>query len=232
MEATGTGSLVWQASNSPPTCRRLTPFLETRALFTSQTSSLLLFYRDQLPMNVLFKVIEMFVKTSLPYFVAAMLLAIPLPSYAQDVASAKRQMIQQSIQRYSGNCPCPYNRASNGSRCGARSAWSRPGGASPLCYAEDVTDSRVRSWMARNNMQVTRPAQTNSDPNRATIKLAQSELNRLGCELGTPDGIIGPMSREALREFSAAAGIELNIANMRSQLFVRRLQNTAGTVCR
>lgn len=174
----------------------------------------------------------MLVKTTLPYFVAAMLLAIPLPSYAQDVASVKRQMIQQSIQRYSGNCPCPYNRASNGSRCGARSAWSRPGGASPLCYAEDVSASRVRSWMARNNMQVVRPAQTNSDPNRETIRLAQSELNRLGCELGRPDGIIGPMSREALREFSAAEGIQFNVANMRSQLFVRRLQNTTGTVCR
>ena len=44
---------------------------------------------------------------------------------------------------YSGNCPCPYNTASDGSRCGARSAWSRSGGASPVCYASDSTTSSI-----------------------------------------------------------------------------------------
>ena len=38
---------------------------------------------------------------------------------------------------YSGNCACPYDRASDGSLCGARSAWSRSGGASPQCYSND-----------------------------------------------------------------------------------------------
>jgi len=51
---------------------------------------------------------------------------------------AQLAFIQQSINNYSGNCPCPYNRASNGSRCGKRSAYSRPGGYSPLCYSSDV----------------------------------------------------------------------------------------------
>src|SRR5437870_4261286 len=31
-------------------------------------------------------------------------------------------------------CACPDDLARNGSRCGGRSAYSRPGGASPLCY--------------------------------------------------------------------------------------------------
>lgn len=31
-------------------------------------------------------------------------------------AEVKRQIIQESINSYPGNCPCPYNRASNGSR--------------------------------------------------------------------------------------------------------------------
>ncbi len=52
-------------------------------------------------------------------------------------------LIQESINAYPGNCPCPYNRASNGSRCGKRSAYSRPGGAEPLCYESDVTDAMV-----------------------------------------------------------------------------------------
>ena len=56
-------------------------------------------------------------------------------------------LIDQSIAGYSGSCPCPYNRARNGSRCGARSAWNRAGGASPLCYRSDVTQEMIdRYW--------------------------------------------------------------------------------------
>lgn len=36
----------------------------------------------------------------------------------------------------SGSCDCPYDYARNGSRCGGRSAYSRPGGRSPVCYVE------------------------------------------------------------------------------------------------
>lgn len=62
----------------------------------------------------------------------------------------KQQIIRQSIARYSGNCPCPYNSASNGSRCGKRSAYSRPGGASPTCYQGDVTASMIDQWRKRH----------------------------------------------------------------------------------
>jgi len=167
------------------------------------------------------------------FLLASLILAFvsPLPAFAQDLVSAKRQMIQQSIQRYPGNCPCPYNRASNGSRCGGRSAWSRPGGRSPICYADDITDAMVRSWMARNNMQVTRPDANVRNPNRQTVLLAQTELNRLGCNVGAPDGIIGPRSRAALREFSIARGIEFNVSNLGSQLFLRRMQAIQTRVC-
>jgi hypothetical protein len=40
---------------------------------------------------------------------------------------------------YSGNCACPYDTAEDGSRCGARSAWSRPDGASPNCDYDLIT---------------------------------------------------------------------------------------------
>ena len=39
-----------------------------------------------------------------------------------------------SYSSYSGNCMCPYNLDAAGRRCGNRSAWSRSGGASPVCY--------------------------------------------------------------------------------------------------
>lgn len=61
----------------------------------------------------------------------------------------KQQIIQESIDSYPGNCPCPYNLARNGSRCGKRSAWSRAGGYAPICYKEEITDEMVSEWRGR-----------------------------------------------------------------------------------
>lgn len=58
-------------------------------------------------------------------------------------------LIDNSIASYSGNCPCPYNAARNGSRCGKRSAYNRPGGAAPLCFKEDVSKAMVQAYRAR-----------------------------------------------------------------------------------
>ena len=58
----------------------------------------------------------------------------------------KKELIRQSIASYSGSCPCPYNAARNGSRCGGRSAYSRPGGYSPLCYPFDVIDDMIMKY--------------------------------------------------------------------------------------
>ena len=64
-------------------------------------------------------------------------------------AQIRQMIIDSSIRSYSGNCPCPYNSASNGSRCGGRSAYSRPGGASPICYDRDITDAQVAEYRRR-----------------------------------------------------------------------------------
>ena len=64
-------------------------------------------------------------------------------------ATIRKMMIETSLRGYSGNCPCPYNRASNGSQCGGRSAYSRPGGASPLCYDTDISDAMVDDYRRR-----------------------------------------------------------------------------------
>jgi hypothetical protein len=55
-------------------------------------------------------------------------------------------LIDESIAAYSGNCPCPYSRASNGSRCGRRSAHSRAGGEAPLCFPQDVSKEMVQEY--------------------------------------------------------------------------------------
>lgn len=63
------------------------------------------------------------------------------------------QLIQESGSAYHATghpCACPYDSARNGSACGTRSAYSRPGGAEPLCYPKDVTDGMVTDWRARH----------------------------------------------------------------------------------
>ncbi len=79
------------------------------------------------------------------------LLSLLLPFSAQAKAElsdsqVKQLMIQDSIASYSGHCPCPYNVASNGSSCGRRSAYLRPGGAAPLCYERDISKQMVDSY--------------------------------------------------------------------------------------
>ncbi|MGI0480552.1 hypothetical protein ACN4EE_07155 [Geminocystis sp. CENA526] len=40
-------------------------------------------------------------------------------------------------ESYQGSCDCPYDFAKNGSICGGRSAYLRPGGYEPICYLDD-----------------------------------------------------------------------------------------------
>ena len=63
-------------------------------------------------------------------------------------AEVKRRMIDESIAGYPGPCPCPYNTTRNGSSCGKRSARSRPGGYSPLCYPADISAGMVADYRA------------------------------------------------------------------------------------
>ena len=77
----------------------------------------------------------------------SMIICFCVPLFAQEsVAVIKQKMIEESIASYPGNCPCPYNSARNGSSCGKRSAWSKGGGYSPLCYESDITKEMVREY--------------------------------------------------------------------------------------
>jgi hypothetical protein len=71
-------------------------------------------------------------------------------AYAKEsVAQVKQRIIRASIAAYPGPCPCPYSVMRNGRSCGGRSAWSRPGGYSPKCYASDVTAEEVAEHRER-----------------------------------------------------------------------------------
>lgn len=58
----------------------------------------------------------------------------------------RQAMIAESVASYPSVCACPYSAMRNGRACGGRSAYSRPGGHSPLCYPQDITREMVTRW--------------------------------------------------------------------------------------
>jgi hypothetical protein len=68
---------------------------------------------------------------------------------ALTAAAIAAIIVQASRDQYHAGgrpCACPDDRARNGSACGGRSAYSRPGGAAPLCYPSDVTAVMIDSY--------------------------------------------------------------------------------------
>ncbi|RMO72167.1 hypothetical protein [Pseudomonas syringae group genomosp. 3] len=86
-------------------------------------------------------------------FVAILALLCAFSAHARETqatdASIVNAIIQESIDSYSGNCPCPYSAARNGSRCGKRSAYSREGGEAPTSFKEDVTKEMISDYRSR-----------------------------------------------------------------------------------
>src|SRR2546430_6548311 len=85
---------------------------------------------------------------------SAILVLMLAVAWGQSSKSAKtddeirQAIIQESIARYRGSCPCPYSRDRPGREC-RRSAYSKPGGAWPLCYPKDVTQEMVDEYRNR-----------------------------------------------------------------------------------
>jgi hypothetical protein len=84
-----------------------------------------------------------------------LLFFIPLILFGETTQDEKiiQNIISESIANYAGNCPCPYNRASNGSSCGRRSAYSKPGGYAPVCYARDVTPAMISTYKHKHGIR-------------------------------------------------------------------------------
>ena len=87
----------------------------------------------------------------------ALLTAVPAlalqPGQPSD-EQVRQAIIQQSVANYLATghpCACPYNLDRAGHSCGGRSAYSRPGGAEPMCYPVDVTDGMVQDWRRAHN---------------------------------------------------------------------------------
>jgi hypothetical protein len=65
-----------------------------------------------------------------------------------EIASIIVQASRDAYYRTGRPCACPEDVARNGSRCGGRSAYTRPGGASPYCYPSDVPKAEIDHYRA------------------------------------------------------------------------------------
>ena len=62
---------------------------------------------------------------------------------SMEAAAVVALLIAASVVGYTGNCSCPQNTDKAGRSCGKRSAYNRPNGWKPLCFATDVTPQMV-----------------------------------------------------------------------------------------
>jgi hypothetical protein len=61
-------------------------------------------------------------------------------------------IVQTSRQQYYATghpCACPDDVTRTGRRCGGTSAYSRPGGAAPLCYVSDVSAAMIERYQSK-----------------------------------------------------------------------------------
>lgn len=60
-----------------------------------------------------------------------------------------QRIIAESLDSYPSSCACPYSRDRAGRHCGKRSAYSKPGGYSPVCFPGDVTKAMIDAFRSR-----------------------------------------------------------------------------------
>jgi len=68
---------------------------------------------------------------------------------ALTAAAIAAILVKASREQYYATghpCACPDDLMRNGRACGARSAYSRPGGAAPKCYPSDITDGMISDY--------------------------------------------------------------------------------------
>jgi hypothetical protein len=89
------------------------------------------------------------------FFIFSFFVAVPAIGFCQSLTDQQiaERIIQESRQAYYATghpCACPDDPARNGSRCGGRSAYSRPGGAEPKCYPQDVTKAEIDAYRTQH----------------------------------------------------------------------------------
>ena len=76
----------------------------------------------------------------------------PEATVALSGAAIAALIVKQSRSAYYATgrpCACPDDLTRSGRSCGASSAYSRPGGASPKCYPSDVSEREIEDVRAQ-----------------------------------------------------------------------------------
>lgn len=83
-----------------------------------------------------------------PAILAALLLgpAVTAARSGESDDALIAAIIAQSRAAYPGKCGCPDDVDRAGRSCGRRSAWSRAGGASLICYPQDITPEMLARY--------------------------------------------------------------------------------------
>jgi hypothetical protein len=93
-------------------------------------------------------------KLMMPARIGALIFALTTATFAQSpltdqqIATIIVKESRDAYYRTGHPCACPEDSARNGSRCGKRSAYSRPGGAEPYCYVTDVPKEKIEAYRA------------------------------------------------------------------------------------
>jgi hypothetical protein len=88
-------------------------------------------------------------------FILTMILLASSLAIADDKISddeIKTVLIQQSIQAFSGECPCPYIKSPKGGKCGLNSAYSKIDRFTILCYSSNVTQKMIKEYRDKNGL--------------------------------------------------------------------------------
>lgn len=132
--------------------------LPAKSLTESQSTMNRLTYREERPMRPDRRPAVTGPMRYVLLIVLAVALSFPAlalqPTQPQTDEQIRQAIIQQSIGAYNATghpCACPYQTDRAGHSCGRRSAYSRPGGAAPLCYPQDVTDGMVANWRQKQH---------------------------------------------------------------------------------
>jgi hypothetical protein len=89
-----------------------------------------------------------------PLTLLAIGVALAFPAFAQpaltdqQIAAIIVKESREAYYRTGHPCACPNDLARNGSRCGRRSGYSRPGGVEPYCYVTDVPKQKIEAYRA------------------------------------------------------------------------------------
>jgi hypothetical protein len=97
----------------------------------------------------------MMMKLAMPFVLLLLALTSASPSHAesaltdQQIAAIIVKASRDAYYRTGHPCACPEDLARNGSRCGGRSAYIRPGGAAPYCNTSDVPPIEIKAYRAQ-----------------------------------------------------------------------------------